>query len=182
MRELELRNGGKLEYRKVKGGDENGLAAFNDSLSERSRTLFTPHKYDDATLKKVVERVGNGDDLAYVALDGDRIVAYWFLWWFNTPVPVLGIGMLDEFQGQGLGKKMISILIDDARYAGCDAIELTTALDNLPGQALYEKMGFIRNGQVDNVAGDGRVITEWLMYLPLKPGVVPPPREHCSPV
>ena len=141
-----------------------------------------PHLYDDATLSKVMERVEKGNDAAFIALDGDRIVAYWFLWWVDTPFPVLGIGILDEFHGQGLGKQLMRHLIDVAEEAGCDAIELTTALDNKPGQILYEKMGFKRNGTVDNLSGDGRIIKEWHMFYPIKPGVTPPPREHCAPV
>ena len=182
MLELTLRDGRKFVGRELKKGDEKSLAKFNDDFSERSRKLFMPHKYDDDTLSKVIERAKKGNDTAFVALDGDRIIAYWFLWWVDTPFPVLGIGILDEFHGQGLGKRLMSHLIETAENSGCDAIELTTALDNKPGQILYEKMGFVRNGTVDNVAGDGRIITEWLMYYPIKHGVVPPPREHRSPV
>jgi ribosomal protein S18 acetylase RimI-like enzyme len=141
-----------------------------------------PHSYDDATLNKVVERVEKGNDALFVAFDGDRIIAYWFLWWVDTPFPVLGIGILDEYQGSGLGRRLMRHLIETAENAKCDAIELTTALDNKPGQILYEKMGFKKNGTVDNLAGDGRVIKEWHMFYPLKPAVVPPPREHRAPV
>ena len=177
-----LKNGKVISYRKLKKGDEQALALFNDELSERSRNLFTPHRYDTDTLAKVIERAEKGNDLVYIALDGERVIAYFFLWWYDTPFPVLGIGVLDEYHGQGLGKQIMEKLIEDAKAANCDAIELTTALDNKPAYALYEKVGFKCLGQVDNIAGDGRVIKEWHMYYPIKPNVVPPPRKHCSPV
>ena len=177
-----LKNGKQIPYRKLQRDDKQALARFNDELSEHSRNLFTPHRYDQETLDKIIERVENGEDLAYVALDNDRIIAYFFLWWYNTPFPVLGIGILDEYHGQGLGKQIMQKLIDDARKAGCDAIELTTALDNKSAYALYEKVGFKCLGQVDNVAGDGRIIKEWHMFYPFKPNIIPPARKHCSPV
>ncbi len=177
-----LRDGREVVYRKLRRGDEKSLAEFNSSLSPASRVFFTPHGYDDATLAKVVERVERGEDIAFVALDGNRVVAYWFLWWVNTPFPVLGIGMLDEYQGQGLGRRIMAQLIETAEKAGCHAIELTTTPDNKAGQALYGKMGFLHNGIVENVAGDGRIVREWLMYYPIKPDITPPPRQHCPPV
>ncbi|MCK5735078.1 MAG: GNAT family N-acetyltransferase, partial [Spirochaetaceae bacterium] len=82
----------------------------------------------------------------------------------------------------GLGSQLMNHLINLAREAGCKAIELTTALDNKPGQALYEKMGFISLGQVDNTSGDGKITKEWHMYYPIEPGVIPPPRVHDFPV
>lgn len=182
MSEFTLKNGTVVSYRTLREDDEKKLSAFNDELSERSRDLFMPHGYDGETFAKVMIRVNNGDDIAFVAFDGERIVAYWFLWWFNTSFPVLGIGILDEFHGQGLGGQLMRHLIEAAKNGNCEAVELTTALDNIPGLALYEKIGFKRNGQVENLAGDGRVITEWLMFYPIKSGVVPPPREHCAPV
>ncbi len=178
-----LKDGRSVVYRKIRKGDEQALARFNDELSERSRSLFMPHSYDAETLAKVIERAENGNDLVYIVLDEeDRVIAYFFLWWVDTPFPVLGIGILDEYQGQGLGKQMMERLISDAKEAGCNGIELTTALDNKAAYSLYEKVGFKCLGQVDNVAGDGRVLKEWHMYYPIKPDVLPPPREHCAPV
>ncbi len=177
-----LKNGKSVYYRKLQKGDEQALVRFNNELSEHSRNLFMPHSYDADTLKKVIERAENGHDLVYIALDGDRVIAYFFLWWVDTPFPVLGIGILDEYHGQGLGRQIMNRLIDDAKQAGCDAIELTTALDNKIAYSLYERVGFKCLGEVDNVAGDGRIIREWHMYYPIKPNVIPPPRRHCAPV
>jgi ribosomal protein S18 acetylase RimI-like enzyme len=182
MSEFTLKNGEVVAYRELRKGDEKALSAFNDELSERSRFLFMPHGYDADTLAKVIKRVEDGNDAAFVALDGTRIIAYWFLWWFDTDFPVLGIGILDEFHGRGLGGQLMRHLLKLAENKGCQAVELTTALDNKPGLALYEKVGFQRNGQVDNLSGDGRIIKEWHMFYPIKSGVVPPPREHCAPV
>ncbi len=182
MSEFILKNGKSLQYRKLQQGDEKSLSAFNVALSEKSRTLFMPHGYNNETLTKVINRAESGEDAAFIALDGERIAAYWFLWWFNTPFPVLGIGILDEFHSMGLGKQLMHHLIDLAETRGCETIELTTALDNKAGQALYEKTGFKRIGVVENISGDGKITEEIHMVYSIKPGVVPPPRKHDSPV
>jgi len=186
MPDFTLKNGEILEYRKLKKGDETLLPMFNKALSKRSRYLFMPHGYDRKTLKKIIRRSENGADAAFIALEkndsGERVAAYWFLWWVNTSFPVLGIGILDDFHGQGLGTQLIHHLITLAEDAGCDAIELTTDLDNRAGQALYEKTGFKRFGIVENISGDGNVRPEIHMVYSIRPGVVPPARKHDAPV
>ncbi len=177
-----LKDGRRVLYRKLRSGDEEALARFNAGLSPRSRSRFLPHAYDRRTLERVIARAEAGRDLAYVALDGEQVIAYFFLWWYDTPFPVLGVGILDEYHRQGLGRQIVELLIAEAERAGCSAVELTTVLDNEPAYNLYTSVGFKCLGQVDNVAGDGRVVREWHMYYPLKRGAVPPPREHCSPV
>lgn len=182
MKEINLKSGKTVTYRRLKSGDEEKLRAFDQSLSEKSRYLFSPHSYSDETLKKVIERSERDTDRVYVVIDDDRFIAYFFLWWFDTQFPVLGIGIADDYQGQGLGGKLMNILIEDAKQEGRDGVELTTALDNKKAKALYEKVGFECLGEVDNEAGDGRIIREYHMLYPITPGAKPPERQHAPPV
>jgi ribosomal protein S18 acetylase RimI-like enzyme len=85
-------------------------------------------------------------------------------------VPVLGIGIADAWQDCGLGQKLMSILIDDARQLDRNGISLTTMLDNDRGYHIYLKMGFIDRGLVTH----GNGLTERSLFLPLKPGATPP--------
>jgi len=130
----------------------------------------------------MIARAEDGTDLACVLLAGKDIVAYFFMWNMADPVPLLGIGIADHYQGRGLGAQLMKILIDDARAADRDGVELTTMLTNARAFALYKKVGFQYIEDVDNVAGDGRVVRERWMFLPLKPGVKPVRREHRPPV
>jgi ribosomal protein S18 acetylase RimI-like enzyme len=59
---------------------------------------------------------------------------------------------------------------------------LTTVITNARAFRLYERAGFVLVGEVDNIAGDGRVVRERRMFLPLRPGARPPPREFKPPV
>jgi len=178
---LTLRDGETLIARPLCAGDGARLQAFNARLSEQSRGFFLPHAYDDVTVARMIERVESGMDLTYIVLAGEEVVAYFFLWEYQDAIPILGIGMADAYQGRGLGKQLMQILIDDARQAGRDGIDLTTMQHNDRAFALYQKVGFRYIENVDNYDGDGRLIVERWMFLPLKPDAQPVKREHKPP-
>ncbi|MHB0935874.1 MAG: GNAT family N-acetyltransferase [Armatimonadota bacterium] len=178
---LTLRDGETLVARRLRAGDGPKLQAFNAALSPQSRGFFLPHAYDDATVARMIERAERGMDLTYVVLSGEEVVGYFFLWEFRDPIPILGIGMADVVQGRGLGQQLMQILIDDARRADRDGIDLTTMQHNDRAFALYQKMGFRYIENVDNYDGDGRLIVERWMFLPLKPDAQPVKREHKPP-
>jgi len=179
--QIELPDGETLTIRSLRAGDGPRLQRFNAGLSAESRGFFLPHAYDDATVARMIERAENEMDLTYLALDGEEVAAYFFLWEYTDPIPILGIGITDAWQGRGLGTRLMRILIDDARQAGRDGIDLTTMQHNDRAFALYRKMGFRYLENVDNIDGDGNVIVERWMFLPLKPDAQPVKRRHQPP-
>lgn len=182
-RVLTCSDGGTLSVRTLNHGDETRLRQFHDALSARSQSLFTPHGYDQEMLQRYVDRSLAGEDRSYLLLnEADTVVGYFFLWDFITAVPALGIGIADDHQGRKLGPQMVQILIDDARAANRDGIELTTVLDNQRAFALYQSMGFKYLGDVDNVSGDGRVVIERMMFLAFKKNAQPSTHSFRPPV
>jgi RimJ/RimL family protein N-acetyltransferase len=177
-----LKTGKTVSYRLLQRGDEKALQRFHEHLSKRSQELFTPHAYTNDVLQKIIQRTEEGTDRAYTLWDGIRCIAYFYLWWFNTDYPVLGIGIIDEFQGMGLGRRLINIMLEDAVRAGRAGVELTTELENARAKALYEAMGFKTLGVVENQNGDGRTNQEYHMFYPIKPGATPPERSFGPPV
>lgn len=179
---LLARNGTLLRVRRLSEALIPLLQRFNAGLSEQTRSVFLPHTYDEATLARYCARNGDGRDLSYVLCTHSEVVGYFFLWEFDQPVPLLGIGLADAWQAQGLGEAMMRLLIEEARAANRDGVELTTVLTNERAFHLYRRMGFEEVGEVDNVAGDGRIVRERRMFLALKPGVRPSEREFKPPV
>lgn len=179
---LQTRSGTEIRVRPLRQGDGPLLQTFNARLSAATRNRFLPHAYDDDTVARVIARAESGEDRVYIALAGDAVAGYFFLWEFKDPVPVLGIGIADAYHGQGLGPTFMEFLIEDAKAAGRDGIELTTVPGNERAFALYRKVGFEHIRDADNIAGDGRVVKEHVMFLPLKPGATPPDREFKPPV
>lgn len=179
---LKTSQGERILIRRVSGAGISALQGFNLSLSDQTRARFFPHSYDEKILSKYVDRAQKGIDRSYVALSEQEIIGYFFLWEFQERIPVLGIGIADAYQGQGLGKQMMTILIEDAKGVGCAGIELTTVLDNERAKKLYQSMGFRHIRDTDNIAGDGRRLREHVMFLALIPGSQSDRRQFGPPV
>lgn len=179
---LTTRDGRKLAVCRLTASDRAALQTFNRELSADSRRLFLPHAYDDATVAKALARSEAGEDLTLGLFAGDRMVGYFFLWYFTRPVPLLGIGLVDDFQGQGLGRPMMETLLAAARTSGRDGVELTTCLDNERAFALYQKVGFEYYADVQNMQGQGQWVTERAMFYRIKPDAKPMSEPHQPPV
>lgn len=179
---LLARDGTPLTFARIAATDRAALQRFHAGLSAATRAVFLPHAYDDATLARAVERDRRGHDRTYALRSGGKIVGYFFLWEFDQPVPLLGLGLADAWQGQGLGAPMLRRLLNDAHAAGCEAVELTTVLTNDRALRLYKRAGFQDVGVVDNLAGDGRILRERRMFLALRSGATPAPRDFKPPV
>ena len=179
---LVTKDGIELALRRLVAGDRAALQSFNRELSTDSRRLFLPHAYDDATVAKALARSESGEDLILGLFTGDRLVGYFFLWYFTRPIPLLGIGLADDFRGRGLGRPMMQILLAAARASGREGVELTTCLDNERAFALYQKVGFEYYADVQNMQGQGQWVTERAMFYRIKPGAQPMTEPHQPPV
>ncbi len=182
MKDVTLKDGRTVHVRRLVRGDTGKLQDFDRNLSEETRGYFPPHAYDDQTIEEYIARNERGDDVIFVGEDSDGIVAYFFLWYAKRPTCLLGIGITDGFQGAGLGRQLMEILMDAAREAGSEAVELTTAQENARAYALYEKCGFQYLRDVENIMGTGEMRIEKCMFLPLKEGAQPMAEPHAPPV
>jgi len=92
-------------------------------------------------------RLGNPQ---FVAEDADRIVGWCDIRRETIPVYAhaghLGMGLLPEYRGRGIGERLIRASIDAARVAGFERIELTVYARNVRAVALYRKVGFVHEG------------------------------------
>ena len=69
---------------------------------------------------------------------------------------VLGMGLLPEFRGKGIGKRLIHQTLAAARDSGFHRVELTVRQDNLNAIELYKTVGFEIEGlQRDAFLVDG---------------------------
>lgn len=181
-RTLTCRDPRRFSVRRLRQADAAALQRFNRELSAPSRRWFLPHPYDDATVARVLQRSEAGEDLTLGLFDGPRLVGYFFLWYVTRRVPLLGIGLVDDLQGLGLARPMMELLVAQAREAGCEAIELTTMLDNDRAFALYGKLGFEHFKDVENLQGNGEWVVERAMICRLKPDAAPMQEPHRPPV
>lgn len=176
-RQLSLSDGRRVDVRRIRAGDGVALKRFFEQLSDPSRDLFYPHPVSDEAIDGRIARSESGEDWIGVVLCGPVIIAYFFLWDIRRPVPVLGMGIADEWQGGGLGQQLMKILIEMARRLDRDGIELTTGLENERAFHVYRKLGFQYLGDVPTHDRHGAAIRERRLFLPLRPGAHPVERH-----
>lgn len=63
-----------------------------------------------------------------------------------THVGVLGMFLLPEWRGHGIGNRLLETCLSAARRAGLERIELEVFADNAAAIRLYEAHGFVREG------------------------------------
>ena len=83
---------------------------------------------------------------------------------------VLGMALLPEFRGQGLGDRLMRQTLDDARAFGLQRVELTVRENNKNAMALYKTIGFEIEGLLRNAAKvDGAYENVFLMAVLFEP-------------
>jgi RimJ/RimL family protein N-acetyltransferase len=98
----------------------------------------------------------------FVALDGDTVIG----WCDVLPVDLrpirahtgmLGIGVLAQQRGRGIGSALLRKTLSEARRFGFTRVELAYRAGNARVDGLYERIGFVREGMQRNaVRVDGR--------------------------
>ena len=98
----------------------------------------------------VRENVQN-DHSQFVALDGNRVVG-----WCDA-IPhwadalkhrgCLGMGVLKDYRGHGIGKQLLDACVNKARAKGIKRIDLEVRADNAIAIGLYERSGFAHEGR-----------------------------------
>ena len=93
------------------------------------------------------QRLGNPQ---FVADDAGRIVGWVDIQRETRPIHAhvgqLGIGVLPEYRGRGIGERLMRAALDAARAAGFEKIELNVYGRNTRATALYRKLGFVHEG------------------------------------
>lgn len=76
-----------------------------------------------------------------------------------------GMGVRDDYQGQGVGSALMTAILDLAdNWLNLHRIELTVYTDNVGAIALYEKFGFVTEGElVDFAFRNGEYVNAYQM-------------------
>src|ERR1700722_15232338 len=103
---------------------------------------------------------GMGGGLQFVAAVEDEVVVWCDIQRHGFPSRAhrgtLGMGIVPPCRGHGLGLRLIRATLAQARAAGFVRVELDVHADNARAIALYEKVGFVREGVArDAVFVDG---------------------------
>jgi len=132
---------------------ESHAASFREGLDAVAREKKYLALTEAPSLERVEafvrESVAN-DSAQFVALADGRVVGWAdiFPGWAHaiSHVGRLGMGVLPDFRGQGIGKRLLESCISKAWSKGITRIELEVRADNARAIKLYERFGFAREG------------------------------------
>lgn len=119
--------------------DFNDLSVLMQELS--SNIVFT---------RESLERLlADPNSHLYVAREEGRIVACASLCIFHQPfstdATIESVVVISKMRGRGLGRKLMEHLLEEAARMNVDCIHLTSNPKRVAANALYQKMGFVRN-------------------------------------
>ncbi len=139
----------------------NDIAAFHailSSVAREKRYLLTVEPPPLDRMQAFVKTNVEQNHAQYVAVAEDGIVGWADIVPLSrqsmTHVGTLGIGVVSEYRGQGIGNRLLEFTIAHAWREGLKRLELEVFADNQKAINLYEKHGY----QVEGVKRYARCI------------------------
>jgi acetyltransferase len=160
-----LADGTLVVLRKIRPSDKALLVAGLQRLSlesNRARFLSPKPHFSRAELRYLTE-VDGVAHVAYVAVladDPEHLVAVgrWVRLASDPLAAEIAIVVGDDYQGQGLGRRLGLLLADQAREQGIERFVATMLSDNVPAHRLFaaisERLEYERHGAVDELVAE----------------------------
>jgi RimJ/RimL family protein N-acetyltransferase len=115
---------------------------------------------EEPTISKYVEEWGRKGDLGYIAVNsegqsiGSITIRYFSannkgFGYISNDVPELGMAIIPEYRGKGVGTALVKVLFDKMIEMGIKRVSLSVDPHNLAAVKLYQRFGFKEVGTVD---------------------------------
>jgi ribosomal protein S18 acetylase RimI-like enzyme len=132
------------------GGPEHA-EAFRECLDAVARERRWLMYLRAPALQEVQAFLKGRSPIQFLARQGEEVVG----WCDITPDPregfrhsgVLGMGVLAEYRGRGIGRRLLDRTVREARAAGLTRIELEVFSSNQAAISLYQEFGFREEGR-----------------------------------
>jgi RimJ/RimL family protein N-acetyltransferase len=134
---------------------------------ERKYLVLTEAPPIESTREFVMNNIASRNPQLVALADGE-VVGWCDVrrehWPAHAHCGTLGMGLLPEYRGKGLGRRLMHAALAAAHDEGFVRVELLAHADNLRAIALYEKLGFMHEGVTrDSVCIDGRFVDSVVM-------------------
>jgi len=119
-------------------------------VARERRYISILHAPSKDETREYIESVASINGQITLAVAGDLVVG----WCTTRPqteemfthVAGIGMGLLPEFRGQGIGRRLIENALTWAWNSGLEQVELSVLTDNDVAVGLYRSVGFIEQG------------------------------------
>lgn len=134
---------------------EKYFASFHETLSSVARERVYIEMIEAPPLEKVSgfqrDLIAKNGPVFY-AIRNERVVGWCDVFPEGNPRQShrgsLGMGLLPEVRGQGVGSRLLTAVLDRAKTFGLEKVELHVYTSNEPAIALYKKFGFEQEGLI----------------------------------
>ena len=133
-------------------------------LAEMSRDLIEAGLAWRYTPRRMALLIRERETMALVACEGDTqlIVGFAIMHFGDETAHLTLLAVNARQQRQGIGRGLIDWLIESARVAGMQSIDLEMRADNTGASAFYERLGFVETKRTPAYY-DGRLPARHMM-------------------
>lgn len=128
-----------------------GFHACLDTVAREKKYLAQIEAHPLESIEAFIQDSVKNDSVQFVALDGERVVGWADIFpaWASAVSHCgnLGMGVLPEYRGRGVGCQLLEASIAKAWKKGITRIELEVRADNERAIRLYEKFGFVHEAR-----------------------------------
>lgn len=141
---IRLRNGQEGIIQPLTPEFGEALATFYAEVPREDIRFYDPHPLNREFALGNAERACGPCEVVLVCMLPDaKIGGYaWYRWKPDAPVSDFGICIAPKCQRQGLGRMLMTRLMEIAKVIGPPVMSLTVQLANARAVALYRSMGF----------------------------------------
>ena len=136
--------------RKIQLEDAEGFWTALKSVAQEKKYILTIQAPPFESTKAFVQDNVEKNYAQYVAVSDNTIVGWADIIPLEHPtmahVGSLGMGVIADYRGQGIGSKLLASVIQHAWDSGLKRLELEVFTDNQAAINLYKKHGFIEEG------------------------------------
>ena len=141
----------EVTIRQISQVDIESLHSCMDRVARERKYLgFTQAAPIEELRKSLVEDMQRGV-IRLVAVDDSKTVGWCHIrpdrWEGFTHAGRLGMGLLKEYRGQGIGSALLYQSLGEARNQGLERVELSVFASNITAIRLYEKFKFVIEGR-----------------------------------
>ncbi|MFW5748816.1 MAG: GNAT family N-acetyltransferase [Chloroflexota bacterium] len=127
-------------------------AAYNAAYSD----YIIPIYATTSSITRLRDHVAVDFEASQVAVVGNRIVGFGFLGVRGQRGWISSIAVLPDYRRQGIGRIIMDGLTRTARGRGLTRLQLEVGAHNTPALALYDQLGYQRQGELLTVGLDER--------------------------
>jgi len=135
----------------VSPNDADALYSLINRIKDEEKYLFFTLRFPpDGTKKYIESHIAAGNPMIGAYAEDGKLVG-----WIDFNIggfeeirhtATIGMGVAKEHRGRGLGERLLSACVENAKNIGLEKLELEVFETNAAARALYRKMGFVEEG------------------------------------